>query len=275
MVGFHKVKKGTKTGWMKSYYRPKKAGHRKAKRLFKKAYHPRRGHVRFGMHRPHLIYSRKGWRRPKATLLMPRPVKVNPYRRHKRRKTYMTRRRHNPSIMRRRYSRARRSYRRNPSLPLNIDKVFIGGLKMAGGIAGGMLAMQMVGKFAPASIQKYQKFYGAIHILLGAAIAAFVKQKDVKDVGLVFAGLGVYDLIASNLPMLNLPPLPRNKGSAQIAQQAAGEPGIIGEDEGVPQIGSSYGSSYGSDYAPSAMGSSYNEMGDDISYGGDGGLDLD
>jgi hypothetical protein len=94
-----------------------------------------------------------------------------------------------------------------------------------------------------------------IYVVGGAVLAGTIRMQAVKEVALVIAGVGVYDLIASNLKMLGLPVLPYIK-----AMPAAGhEPGVIG---------SSY-QQVAADYAP-ALGSSYQQVGeDDISYGGD------
>lgn len=104
-------------------------------------------------------------------------------------------------------------------------------------------------------------FFGLIYVVGGAVLAATIRQKDVKDVALVLAGVGVYDLIASNLKMLGLPVLPYAKAAAVTAGD---EPGVVG---------SSYQERVSADFAP-AIGSSYQQAGDDISYGGDA-IELD
>jgi hypothetical protein len=133
--------------------------------------------------------------------------------------------------------------------------VAIGGLKMAGGIALGFMGMPVICKFMPADLTaKYRQYYGIIHVVLGAVAASTIKQQIVKDMALTVAGVGIYDLIASNLKMLGLPALPST--SELLGPVAGDEPGVIGADF-APALGSSY----------SVMGSSYGT--DDIAYGGD------
>lgn len=199
---------------------------------------------RFGVHRPKLQYGslpggRTGWKRPKHSKLFPKPVRLNP--------------------------RHRRYTRRNPSLPLGIDKVAIGGLKMAGGIAIGMFGMPLIVKLVPASMLKHRKFFGAIHVVIGAVAAATLKNKHIKDAALVMAGTGVYDLIASNITMLGLPTLPNSSLLLGDVSEKIEAAGLKGDEPGV--IGSSY-QEVSADYEP-ALGSSYQEIGDDIEYGGD------
>jgi hypothetical protein len=154
------------------------------------------------------------------------------------------------------------SRRRNPALPFAIDKVAMGGLKIAGGIAGGFLLKPIIAGFLPKDKRTgepmFINFFGLLYVVGGAVAAGTIKIQAVKDIALVIAGVGVYDLIASNLKMLGLPTLPYRKGPAVTA----------GEEPGV--IGASYQEQVGADYAP-ALGSSYQETAgaDDISYGGD------
>jgi len=189
--------------------------------------------IKTGKHRPVIVYSGGSWFRSKKSKLLPSGTRINP----------KTRKRH---------------YRRNPmpKLPFNLEKVAIGGLKVAGGITIGFTAMPIICKFMPASLTtKYRRFYGLLHVVLGAAAAAFVKKPIVKDMALLVAGTGIYDLIASNIPMLGLPALP----SASSLLSGDEDPGVIGmEADYAPALGASY----------QAMGASYGA--DDISYGGDG-----
>jgi len=199
----------------------------------------RRHNPRFGIHRPTLLFGPGGWHRRPRSRLMRRGTRVNP-----------------------RHTRRFRHYRHNPVvLPFNIGTVAIGGLKVAAGIGGGFLLKPFIAGFLPkdkiTGKPMFINFFGFIYVVVGAVAASMIKQKDVKDVALVLAGVGVYDLIASNLKMLGLPQLPYAKAPAGVT--AGDEPGVIG---------SSYQQA-GADYAP-ALGSSYQEAGgDDISYGGD------
>jgi len=149
-------------------------------------------------------------------------------------------------------------------MPYQIDKVFIGGLKFAAGLAVGYIGMPVFSKvmnmvLKPVDALKFRPFFGVFHIALGAFVAATVKNKNVKDAALIVAGTGVYDLIASNVKFLGLPPLPsENPLLAKI--------GFKGDEPGV--VGSSY-QEVAADYEP-AFGSSYEGVGaDDISYGED------
>ena len=203
----------------------------------------RRHNPRFGIHRPTLLFGHGGWHRRPRSRLMRRGTRVNP-----------------------RHSRRFRRYRHNPALPFNIGSVAMGGLKVAAGIGGGFLLKPIIAGFLPkdkiTGKPMFINFFGLIYVVGGAVLAATIRQKDVKDVALVLAGVGVYDLIASNLKMLGLPMLPYVKAPAGAAAGAA----AAGDEPGV--IGSSYQQA-GADYVP-ALGSSYQEAGaDDISYGGD------
>jgi hypothetical protein len=141
-----------------------------------------------------------------------------------------------------------------PKLPFQLDRVAIGGLKLAGGIALGFYGMPLIEKVMPKDITtKYRKYFGLIHVVVGAVAAATIRKQLVRDLALTVAGVGVYDLIASNLPMLGLPPI-----QATLPSFQGDEPGVIGmEADFAPALGSSY----------QAMGASYGV--DDIAYGGD------
>ena len=193
------------------------------------------------VHRPAIMWTPKGWAR----------------RKHKKSgRPYSRLTGFNKKGIVRINPRKRRSYRNNPmKLPFGIDKVAVSAAKIAGGLVIGYLMIPVISKVMPATItEKYGKFYGAFNVLIGAVAAATMKNKAIKDAALIVAGVGIYDLIASNLPMLGLAPVLRSNTMLHIN----GEPGVIG---------SSY-QEVGADYAP-AMGSSYQEVGDDICYGGD------
>lgn len=202
---------------------------RKRRHVSRKA----RRNPRFGAHRPTLLYTWKGWKRPRHSKLFKKSTRVNP----KHRRHY-------------------RFARRNPALPFGINHVFMGGAKIAGGIALGFLGMPVLCKFMPAGITaKYSRFYGILHVVIGAVAASMIRNKMAKEMALIVAGTGVYDLLASNVTMLGLPALPRSGG-------------MLGDEPGVVGMGASY-QQIGRDYAP-ALGSSYETVGsDDISYGGD------
>ena len=219
----------------KSHKRRKVSHRRKARGLFHPMFLRGTHKRRRGAHRPVVIWTGSKFRRPKRSRLFPHPTRINPRRRAHRR-SY----RHNP----------RRSYRRNPlRLPMGIDRSVMAGLPVAGGIALSMFAMPQIAKYMPASMQQYSKFFGAAHILLGVVAMAFVKKDIVRTLGGTMVAMGLYDLIASNVPQLNLPQLPRGV----VVHEATGADEIVGSNFEPVAIGSSYGSSYG----------------DDIDYGGD------
>jgi hypothetical protein len=59
---------------------------------------------------------------------------------------------------------------------------------------------------------QYDKYVGAGQIVLGSLMVAMAKKKGIKDIGMMIAGFGVYDLIQQNLAMSYLPPIPRVQG---------------------------------------------------------------
>jgi len=193
---------------------------------------------RKGAHRPVVIWTGTKFRRPLRSRLFPRPTRINP-----RKRSY-------------------RRYRRNPllpRLPMGIDRSLMAGLPVAGGIAISMFAMPQIARFMPASFAKQSRYFGVVHIALGIAAMAFVKQNVVKTVGGTVLAMGIYDLIACNVKALKLPPLPGR------------DPAVLGASYGAEEIvGASYAPEIGTDYAPAIMGASYGDgVGDDIDYGSD------
>lgn len=135
----------------------------------------------------------------------------------------------------------------------------VGGAKIAGGIVIGFLGMPLICKYMPADLTtKYRRYYGLLHVVAGAVAATFVKKAIVKEMALIVAGTGLYDLIARNIPQLGLKGLPSTTPLLGGPVDGEEEPGIIGMDaDYAPALGASY----------QAMGASYGA--DDISYGGD------
>jgi len=200
--------------------------------------HSRKRHaIRLGAHRPLLVRSHSGWRRPKRSRLFPRATRINPGR------------------------RSHRRYRRNPiRLPFNLMGVAMGGLKLAGGIALGFYGFPVIGMVMPKNTAGApmldRKYWGALHVVIGAVAASMIKKEIVRTMALTMAGVGVYDLLASNIPQLGLPQV----NATLPGFNAAGDeqPGVIGmEADFAPALGSSY----------QAMGASYGR--DDIAYGDD------
>lgn len=135
----------------------------------------------------------------------------------------------------------------------------MGGIKIAAGVAVGMFLMPVLVKVMPkdeAGTPRFRRFYGLIHIFIGAATAATMRQPAVRDVALVVAGIGVYDLIASNLRFLGLPMLP-GWSPVTLGQD---RPGIVGTSQRyAPALGASY---------QERVGASYEQVGTDVAYGG-------
>lgn len=223
-----------------SFPKKKKSSKRSAKKTTRKAIRK----ATTGWHRPRLLKTKRGWFRPKRRSMLAHGTRINPKRSHRRH----TRR--NPGF-------------KLPKLPFHMDTVLMGGVKIAGGIALGVFAMPQVAKLAAIVDKqgKFLKFYGIVHVVLGAVAASMVKKPIVRDMALTFAGVGVYDLLAHNLPMLRLPLL-----DGGVSQAVAGgyEPALLGEEQ--PGV-------VGADDEPALMGASYmgaSYMGkDDIAYGGD------
>ena len=89
---------------------------------------------------------------------------------------------------------------------------------------------------------------------LGALLFGFIKNKTVKQIGLVIAGTGVYDLIAMNVTQLGLPALPRvspvidqllgPQASAVAAPVSASYPIARRPVSAAARIGTPFASSY-------------------------------
>jgi hypothetical protein len=78
---------------------------------------------------------------------------------------------------------------------------------IGGGIISGFMAMPLLFNVLPQSVKDQRKFLGAIHVILGLVVASAMKNKNLKTVGYVLAGTGIYDLIAQNID-IGLPGLP-------------------------------------------------------------------
>lgn len=87
--------------------------------------------------------------------------------------------------------------------------MLMSGLKIGGGITGGFLAMPLVYSVLPTTFRmENRRWLGIGHVGIGALMVGMLRNKDAKDVGMIVAGTGIYDLIANNIPALGLPPLP-------------------------------------------------------------------
>jgi len=135
----------------------------------------------------------------------------------------------------------------------------MGGLKLAGGIAIGAYGFPLIDKVMPKNAAGVpmldRKYWGIVHVVLGAVAAAMIKKEIVRTMALTVAGVGVYDLLACNISQLNLKPIDADK----LPFMGAEQPGVIGmEADYAPALGASY---------QNALGASYGA--DDIAYGGD------
>jgi hypothetical protein len=138
--------------------------------------------------RPVLLYTKRGWRRPKRSHFK-RPFRINPRRR-------------------RRYAR-----RYNPKLSIKSllsKQMLMTGVKIAAGMVAGYLTLPLVYTVLPANMKTAanRKYLGLVNVGVGAILFALMKKKMIKDVGLVIAATGVYDLISQNIPQLGLPVIP-------------------------------------------------------------------
>ena len=84
-------------------------------------------------------------------------------------------------------------------------------------LVAGTMSMSLVSGLIPTSTDptkdlrsQMDKYLGLIHVLLGTLMYTMLRNRHLKTAGLVFGGLGVYDLIASNVPQIGLVPLPRS-----------------------------------------------------------------
>ena len=138
-----------------------------------------------GKHRPVVYVTASGFKRsPKSKFFAGKgPFRINPKKRRI----------------------ATRKYRHNPmniaSLKKIIDKKWLMTVaKTAIGIGGGVFLIpvvdKVIDKVAPGTSSKYPWASGIVHIVLGGAMNVFGKKALIKDTGLMFAGVGVYSIIA-------------------------------------------------------------------------------
>lgn len=148
------------------------------------------------------------------------------------------------------------------------------------GVVAGYLTLPLMCKILPASVLAerqsmtgFGKQIGILNVALGALLFTFMRNKRVKEIGLIIAGMGVYDLIAVNVAELHLPPLPiSNPLIDSMIPGAVGAPvtpksGYMGASYRGPapaigtRVAGSYGpSSYGGSYSPAAL----RAFGDDL-----------
>ena len=181
----------------------------------------KRGHARRrknpGRHRVTLIHVRGGtWKRPKHSRLMRgKKIRVNRKRKAHRRKRnpYLVAHRvkyvrANPSRKARRSRRVRRNPKFNVKALMNKTLIMNAAGIGAGFIAGTLLSPALYHFIPATSSAKYGKYFGGIHLVLGAFMYTMSKNKNVKNVGVGLAASGIYDLVACNFRTLLLPALP-------------------------------------------------------------------
>lgn len=98
----------------------------------------------------------------------------------------------------------------NPNLKqIFSTKILMTTAKIGGGIALGFVLMPLAYRILPDNIRiNNRRWLGIVNVLVGSLMAGLIRNKNVKDVGIIVAGTGVYDLIASNVTALGLPALP-------------------------------------------------------------------
>ena len=234
-----------------------------------------------GKHRPALYFKHGEWFRPRRSKLFPRPVRLNRGRRHRRHsafKGFATSHRHvrhNPFRSHRHvrhnpfrsHHRGRRSFmRRNPfrAKDLISARYLTGVLVIGGGIAAGFMALPITARLMgllKVDTVKFGNWFGLGNIVLGGTLAMFLKRRELKEVGLIIAGVGVYDLISRNAPMLGLPIVNVADWTGKLMPAASGTlDRTIGYKPSLPTVGTSY-QPMAASYQP--MGSSYEQMGDE------------
>lgn len=159
--------------------------------------------------------------------------------------------------------------------------------KAGAGIAIGFTAMPIFYKILPQQLKEQRQWLGGIHVALGLAIAGFVRNRNVKDIGLVIAATGVYDLIAMNVDFLGLPPLRTSSPLADRLSPPTSAPAVAAPSEEEAAAGC-YGTSYPvmaapvSQVASHGVGASFERVGASypslayptIGLSGDGGTDM-
>jgi hypothetical protein len=145
------------------------------------------------------------------------------------------------------------------------------------GLVAGWMTLPIVSKILPADWKAeienptgWGKARGLINVAIGVLIFSMLKNKRAKEIGIVIAGTGVYDLIAVNLQaQLGLPQLSASNTALDALMPAAsGSYGTPGTHAASAMAGS-YGQNMIPSYGPSAYGASYESpvmraFGDDL-----------
>lgn len=168
------------------------------------------------IYRPRITKSGGKWRRAKHSRLFSGPVMLNPRRRRRRSRKGLFTSRHNPMVTVRYPSRSRRRHtRRNPALNLKgairrmtNRKWLLNLATISGGLLAGMASKSFVVSIMPKiGLGSQTQFSGVGSIALGSLMIGFGKKRVMKEIGVVIAATGLYDLLAQNIP-IGLPALP-------------------------------------------------------------------
>lgn len=227
-----------------------------------------------GPHRPRLTFKSGQWyggTESRSLIKRGSGTRINPFRRRRSRR--------NPAIV----SQMKNMFNRN---------ILLSTAKAGAGIAIGFTAMPFLYKVLPAQLKDQRRWLGGIHVLLGLGMAGLIKNKTAKDIGLVIAATGMYDLIAMNVDALCLPPLRTTSTLVDklIPSATSSAPAVAAEEAamgGQLQM-THYGASYPTIGAPvsrvarAGMGASFERVGSSypslayptVGLSGDGGCDM-
>lgn len=168
-----------------------------------------------------------------------------------------------------RVNRRRRRRRRNPNGIRGVQRMFtqrmlVNTATAGAGIAIGFTAMPIFYRVLPQTLKAQRRWLGGIHLALGLGIAGFVRNRMVKDIGLVIAATGVYDLIAMNVEFLGLPPL---RTTSPLADRLIPSPAAAAAQQAMGGRLRAYGASYPVSAAPvspvaaTGVGASFEKFG--------------
>lgn len=111
---------------------------------------------------------------------------------------------------RKKASKSRRRYRRNPAGRGIIKQAFsrkhiIGIASLGVGFVGGIKAQKYINNME--ALMRFRRFTGLIPFILGTVLAVRAKNDAVKSVGAGLSLSGLYDLATQNIPQLQLSPV--------------------------------------------------------------------
>jgi hypothetical protein len=215
------------------------SGHSKAARLGWSRKGRRRRRKNPFTSRTARLASRKRWarrRNPRALSYLP-----NPYGRR-----------------RRRYSRrwnARRRFALGRIVPS--QAMLRQAVKVGTGVAAGFVSTPVISMLlSKMGLSQYDNFAGVGQILLGSLMVGMVRNRNVKEVGLMITGFGVYDLVASNLKRADgsywLPPLQRSVGIMSMIPGMSASYGVA-----VAPVSPVSRAGIAASYSPQVVGASF------------------